>query len=218
MKNINIINDKTILKKEEKADLYIKVFWEEPRNEWYVCPDCEKTFWLSEITKNEIKQCLCGGNLKAYYDNNNIQDDWKKRANKEGYIWKIAEALNGELIWFIMGWKSNIIDTNKEKLWLDENDLNVLVSNSEKIYNTIDRENIFYAAEIGVQKDYRGLGIASTLYKAREETLLQTWMKYTLVRTTKKSDKPYRWYKNKWFVEVFSYNDIQDRVIMMKQT
>jgi GNAT superfamily N-acetyltransferase len=218
MNNINIINDEITLKKEEKSELYIRIFWEEPRNEWYICTDCETLFWVSETIKNDIKKCLCWWTLKNFYDPKDIESDWRKRSNKEGYIWKIAETLNNELVWFIMGWKSNITDMNKEKLWLDENDLNILISNSEKIYNNINRENIFYAAEIGVQKDYRGLGIASDLYKAREEALLQTWMRYTLVRTTKKSDKPYRWYKNKWFVEVFSYNDAQDRVIMIKQT
>jgi hypothetical protein len=42
-------------------------------------------------------------------------------------------------------------------------------------------------------------------------------MKYVLVRTTKKTDKPYRWYRNEWFVDVFDYNDQQDRVILIKK-
>jgi hypothetical protein len=40
------------------------------------------------------------------------------------------------------------------------------------------------------------MSIASSLYKEREKDIRGNGMKYVLVRTTKKTDKPYRWYRN----------------------
>jgi hypothetical protein len=44
--------------------------------------------------------------------------------------------------------------------------------------------------------------------------LQQNNQKYLLVRTTKKTDKPYEWYRKLWFQEVYDYNDQQSRVIL----
>jgi len=217
MNDIIIINDEITLKKEEKAELYIKVFWEEPRNEWYTCPDCKTTFWLSEITRNEIKQCLCWGDLKNYYDNNEIQNDWTKRANKEWYIWKLAQTLDNDFIWFMMGRKDNIDNLNQEKLWLESENLTSLQEEIKAVYPDFDLNNFFYVAEVGVKKDYRSKKIASRLFNKATQEAKENGYKYILLRTTTKEWWPYQWRTNIGYKIIFSYNDENQRVIMAKE-
>lgn len=119
MNTIKIIKDQTDLRKEEKSDLYINIFGEEPWNEWYKCNDCDKLFWLSEI--DEIKKCVCGWLLELFYDKDEVENDRNNWTKKEWYIGKLAENPEWEMIWFIMWRESNIDKLNKEKLWLDEN-------------------------------------------------------------------------------------------------
>ncbi len=217
MNTIQIINDQTDLRKEEKTDLYIRTFWEEPWNEWYQCVDCETLYPLSQIQKEEIKQCTCGGILEAFYDPTEVSNSRNKRTQKEGYIWKLAQTLQWEMIWFIMWWKSNLEQLNTEKLWLDEIAFEKLLTSLNQKYENFDDQNIFYAADIWVKKDVRWQGIASKLYTAREQSIIESGMQYILVRTTKKADKPYKWYKREWFEDIFEYNDQQDRVILVKK-
>jgi hypothetical protein len=59
MNNIKIINDQTDLRKDEKSDLYVGIFGEEPWNEGYKCGTCDKLFGLSETKRNNIRGCTC---------------------------------------------------------------------------------------------------------------------------------------------------------------
>lgn len=215
MNNIKIINDQMDLKKEEKSDLYINIFGEEPWNEWYKCNDCDKLFWLSEI--DGIKKCTCGWLLELFYDKDEVENNRNDWTKKEGYVWKLAENPEWEMIWFIMWRESNIDKLNKEKLWLDENQIKILLNSIKEKFDEFDSEKIFYAADMWVKKDWRWVGIASSLYKAREKSIVANGMKFVIVRTTKKSDKPYKWYKNEWFVDVFDYQDQQERVLLVKK-
>lgn len=217
MNNIKIIDDNINLRQDEKSDLYINIFGEEPWNEWYQCNDCWKLFWLSETVKNDIKQCLCGSELCEFYDKKQVDKDRNQRYQKEWYIWKLAENLKKEFVWFILWWETNLIGLNNEKLWLEENELYILIKNIETRFEDFDLNDFFYGAELWVKKEFRWQGIASKLYKKREENFRENWKKYILIRTTKKTEKPYKWYKKDWFVDIYDYNDQQDRVIMIKK-
>ena len=58
--------------------------------------------------------------------------------------------------------------------------------------------------------------VASTLYQQREKDMTITPSRYILLRTTKATDNTYKRFQKKWFIDVFSYNDEQERVIMIK--
>lgn len=214
--NISIIDDFKNQKLDEKVQLYIDIFGEQPWNEWYQCKNCETLYALSQVKREEISQCLCWWDLQAFYNPDELKKDWESWASKAWYILKLAQTLEGDLIWFIMWWENNLDTLNQEKLSLSQEDLELVKGNIQTLYPEFDSKKFFYAADIGVKANWRGAGVASQLYDAREQDIQQQWFNYVIVRTTKDSDVPYVWYKQKWFQEVYEYNDAQNRVIMVK--
>lgn len=225
METIKILKDNTNENLEIKVQMYMDIFWEEPRNEWYQCQwECKELYALSKVKSEELVKCLkCGAPIEPFYEKNDLKSKRKARTEKKWYIWMLSETLeDNNLVWFIMGRGTDIEKLNNEKLWLDQENLEQLNKNIIKLFPECDTNNLFYAADIGVKKEYRskekpGLHIASNLYDAREEEAKNKWFNYVIVRTTKKSDVPYKRYKDKGFKDMFDYNDAQDRVILMKK-
>ncbi len=215
--SIKIIDDEKYINIDEKSDLYINIFGEEPWNEWYQCNDCWKLFWLSDTIKNNIIKCLCGSQLQKFYDKNQVDRERSERSNKEWYICKLAENIDSKFIGFIIWRETDIINLNIDKLWLNIYQLDILIKNINENFDDFNLREFFYGAELWIEKDFRWQGIASLLYKEREKNIKEKQKNYILIRTTKKTDKPYKWYKKEWFVEVFEYEDQQNRVIMIKK-
>lgn len=206
MKNI-IVSDWKIQNLAKKIDLYIKVFGEEPRNEWYKDWD-----W-------NLYPLSYGGNtqlMSLFYNKEALETQRSNRTQKNWYIECIVSVLEDDnLIGFTL-WRSDTLSNlNNEKFVLSEKEYSLLLSNIEWILNDDSISKYFYAADLGVSIDYRWLWIASQLYDARYKKIVENGEKAIIVRTTKNRPVPYEWYKNKWFKEVFSYNDVQNRVIMI---
>lgn len=217
MNNIRILDDAKSFRQEEKASLYIDIFWEEPRNEWYKCTNCKKLFWLSKTINNDIKICLCWGNLRKIYDNDKIQKERNSQANKRGYAWKLAETLDNKLVWF-MTWRADCLtNVNTEKIRLKDNQLVVLEKNIRDLYPNFDFNNVFYAAEMGIKKERRGEWIASKLFNNVLEEAQKNWYNSIILSTTTKEWWPYKRFEKLWYKVVFRYNDVNDRIIMIKQ-
>lgn len=215
---INIIDGQQNTNINKKSDLYIKIFGEEPRNEWYQCQDCQSLFSLSEIAKKEIKDCLCGWNLNAFYNPEKVEKDRSDRSKSQWYIERLAENLDNDLVWFALWWESDINQLNQKKFWLAQNQLWELTNNINSLDKLTDLQKLYYFSEVWVEKQYRWKSnIASKLYNDIENQVKSNWYKTMILRTTKKTDVPYKWFQKLWFQEVFSYNDQQDRVIMIKQ-
>ena len=217
MKNIRIINDDMDHKEDEKSELYINIFWEEPWNEGYKCTTCEKLFSLSEVINNNLKQCFCSGNLKKIYDNEQIKKERRYQANKQWYIWRLAETLENKLIWFMSWWVDDIITVNTEKLLLLEDQLSVVKQETEKIYPDFNFDNTFYAAEMVIDQARRGQWIASKLFNKVLEEANKNWYNSTILSTTTKEWWPFKRFEILWYKIVFRYNDENDRVIMVKK-
>lgn len=60
------------------------------------------------------------------------------------------------------------------------------------------------------------MDIAGRLYRSKMEAVRDSGKKYTVLRTTRASEMPFRWFLNNGFEVVFEYGDDRDRVIMMK--
>ncbi len=51
-----------------------------------------------------------------------------------------------------------------------------------------------------------------------QQWAIKNWKKFIVLRTTKKEWGPYKRFKNKlWYNIVFDYNDVNDRIIMVKK-
>ena len=217
MNDIKIIKDNENFKKIEKSDLYINIFGEEPWNEWYKCNDCSKLFGLSDATRNNIKKCLCGGNLDNLYDKNQVSKDWIARTKKKWYIWKLAQTLDDKIIWFWLWRMDDITNLNAENLWLDNDDLLSLKSWIKNLYPDFDFDSFFYAAEAGIKNEFRSKWIASKIYKSFLEKIKENNSNYILLRTTTKDGWPFKWLEKLWYRIVFKYNDENDRIIMVNK-
>jgi GNAT superfamily N-acetyltransferase len=160
-------------------------------------------------------QCSCSkSKLEPFYENNKLKETFSELINKEWYSELVAKVLE-KYIWFIWWWNTSLEDLNKDKLWLEENQLDDLLKRILKEFSNFNLKEFYYFAEIGVKDDYRWDGIAWKLYKKNLENLKEKWEKFILVRTTRKTNVPYKWFINNWYTEVFEYLDEQDRVILV---
>lgn len=192
---------------EEKVDLYINIFGEEPWNEWYI--DGNGTLYPLSYQGNKEW-------LKKFYDKDILAKQRTEWSQKQWYIECLAEVLdNNALVGFILGRSNSLYQLNIDKFNLNLNEYQVLVDNISKMASNINLEKLFYAADLWITPDYRNCWIASKLYNARYEQILNNWETAVIVRTTKNRSVPYNWYINKWFQEVYNYNDQQNRVIMV---
>jgi hypothetical protein len=193
----------------KKIKLYKEIFWENPWDEWFICINCNSIF-----SKNFMWKCNCEKpTIEPFYKNSQLKNNFSDLSKKLWYTELVAKILDNN-VWFIWWWKTNIDEINDEKFWLDKNNLNELVNWIYSIFPDFDLENFYYFAEIGVKNEFRWNDIAWNLYRENLEKLKENWYKYKLVRTTKKTDIPFKWFLKEWYKEVFSYNDEQDRVIL----
>lgn len=208
MEKINICENQDITW-IKKIKLYKDIFWVLPWNEWFICGNCWKIY-----PKFFIWNCDCQNpKLEPFYKNSELKKTFWELSTKNNYREFVAKILE-ENIWFIWWWNTNIFDINKDKLWLDEKRLNDLKDWILQAFKDFDLENFYYLSEMWVKNEFRWNDIAWELYRKNMELLKNSWSKYVLVRTTKKSDVPYKWFKREWYKEVFCYNDEQNRVIL----
>ena len=79
-----------------------------------------------------------------------------------------------------------------------------------------DGSPVYYFAEIGVRADCRGRGVAGELYRSKMEGAKTLGKNFCVVRTTRLSDVPFKWFVRDGFEVVFEYGDDRDRVVLMK--
>lgn len=159
--------------------------------------------------------CSCDNpDLIQFYDNLSLKKDLDLLSEKEKYQEQVADVL-GEKVWFIWWWNSSLSLLNSDKLRLNESQYEELYNQIYSLYPDFDFSDFYYFAEVWVKSDYRWLDIAWELYRNNLEQLKERGEKFIVVRTTKKSDVPYKWFKDLWYIDVFNYNDEQDRVILV---
>lgn len=195
----------------EIMNLYKNIFWDAPWNEWYICKKCSNIF-----PKNYTWSCCNKDTIEPFYKNNELKETLQTLKSKESYREIVASILD-KPVWFIWWWNTNISELNTEKLSLNSNELDKLILESRRIFPNFDFQNFYYLAEIWVKTEQRWKDIAGNLYRKNLEEIKKWDVEYILVRTTKKTQKPYEWFKRDWFMDVYDYNDEQQRVILIKQ-
>jgi len=206
--DINIISNTTSTK---LVKLYKDVFWDTPWNEGFVCKSCWKNY-----NKKFMWKCNCwNSQLESFYKYPELKQTFTSLSSKKWYSKLLAETLDWKNIAFIWWWKSSLEKINQNKLSINQEELENLKKNILDLYSDFDENDFYYLAEIWVDRRYRWQDIAWKLYRENLKKLKQQWEKFILVRTTKKSDIPYKWFKQMWYKDVFDYNDAQDRVILI---
>jgi GNAT superfamily N-acetyltransferase len=209
MKNLQIQKNENFVW-NEKIKLYKDIFWESPWEEWFICTNCEQIF-----PKKFMWKCDCWNSiLEPFYKNLELKQTFEELSKKTWYNELIAEILE-EKVWFFWWWNSSLEKINEDKLWLENEKFKILEKNILENFPNFNKNNFYYLAEIWVKKEYRWQDIAWRLYKENLKKLKENNEKFILVRTTKKSDVPYKWFLKEWYKEVFQYNDEQDRVILV---
>jgi len=148
MKNKMTINSKSTFVK--KANLYKKLFWESPWNEWFVCKNCWKIYNIKFMWN-----CNCWkSNLEPLYKNNELKKTFSNLSIKSEYKELIAKVLDEE-IWFIWWWETSLEELNKDKLWLTKEQIDNLIKKVNNIFSDFNLKNFYYLAEIWVKNKYR---------------------------------------------------------------
>ena len=202
---------------DSKIALYTRVFGEAPWNEGYICTTTGNLYSLS----SEQLTCICcetPNRTKLFYTPEELQSTFDLLEKKKGYQEQIAMITeNNAPVGFMWWWRSSLIEINEDKLKITPEQLENLKANIMAKNESFNLSDFYYFAEIGIEAGNRGSDIAGNLYRAQIEAVIQNGNGSILVRTTKKTDLPYKWFLKIWYIPVFDYNDQQDRVILIKQ-
>lgn len=215
----------------DKVELYRNVFGEAPWNEWYICSSTGKSYPLSYSSPT----CVCCEDarlLQVFYPPKELGENLRLLEKKEWYRETIVTLIREEdprsvvaSEWdqdsfspkgFMWWWKSDINSINEEKLKLTLDQQKLLIQNIQTISPSFDLNDFYYFAEIGISSSDRWSDIAWNLYRRQVSSILQDGIKDILVRTTRTTDLPYKWFLKMWYVPVFEYNDTLDRIILGK--
>lgn len=212
--NENIqIRENTCKTSNAKIRLYKEIFWAEPWNEWFICKSCWKI-----LPKTFYWKCTCWetDKFEPFYKNKELKESLASTVENFWYREFVADILS-EDVWFIWGWQTTLSQLNDCKLWLSEDDFKRFSQVINQIFPDFDFESVYYLAEIWVKNTFRWKSIAWELYRENIRSIEASWVTYIVVRTTKKSNIPYKWFLREWYQEVFLYNDEQERVILVKK-
>lgn len=216
---------------DDKVQLYRNVFGEAPWNEGYICPSTGQSYPLSYPFR--LCECCQEANpLQVFYSPKELSESLRLLQKKEWYRETIATLIRekdprsvvaSEWDWdslspkgFMWWWKSDIDSINEEKLKLTLDQQKLLTENVQKISPSFDLNDFYYFAEIGISSSDRWSDIAWNLYRRQVASILWDGIKDILVRTTRTTDLPYKWFLKMWYAPVFEYNDTLDRVILAK--
>lgn len=198
-----------------KTRLYKQVFGEAPWNEGFVCRNCETLYPTSGGKPETCRNCS-GEKIEEFYDDAELSEELEALTKKEGYVERVAEIMDGGLVGFAWGWTSDLDALNREKLSLGAEGLSAMRANIAERFPEYDDSPVYYFAEIGVRAECRGQDVAGELYRSKMEGAKNLGKKYSVVRTTRKSDVPFKWFVRDGFEVVYEYGDDRDRVILMK--
>lgn len=205
--DLNITSD---IRVPEKLKLYRQIFWEAPWKEWYICRNCWRLYPLSFWAN-----CDCNTpKLIPFYVPKELKNEFDVISQSSWYKELIAKVLDRP-VWFIWWWQTNLSKLNSDKLWLEEDEFSKLEDSIVGLYSDFNFNSFYYFSEIGVMKDFRWKDVAWKLYREFTKQIKKSWDKYVVVRTTKKTEVPYNWFKDMWYKDVYSYEDEQDRVILV---
>lgn len=199
----------------DKTRLYKQVFGEAPWNEGYVCRTCESLYPTSGGKPETCRNCG-GEKIEEFYDTDELRAELEALTKREGYVERVAEILNGGLVGFAWGWISYLDTLNREKLALNNEAYAAMLAGIAERFPEYDGSSVYYFAEIGVRAECRGKDIAGELYRSKMEGAKSLGKNYSVVRTTRKSDVPFKWFVRDGFEIVYEYGDNRDRVILMK--
>lgn len=172
MNNLQIEYSTTHL--NDKVNLYIEIFWEEPWNEGYI--DEQWNLYPLSYKWDTSK-------MRKIYNPDHLKEERNTWVEKKWYIEVLASILdetreNSELVGFIMGWSDSLSGLNQEKFELNTSEFDQLRNNIQIVLGKENMpEKFFYAADLGVKLDYRGQHIASKLYDARHKKNYREWRK-----------------------------------------
>lgn len=92
------------------------------------------------------------------------------------------------------GWNSDMNAINKGKLGLSDENLKELQLRIQETNTHFNLQKFYYFAEIGIDAQTRGYDIAGMLYREQVKSVIENQNGSILVRTTKSTDLPYKWF------------------------
>lgn len=195
--------------KSEMADCYIKVFADEPWNEWKKCPKTGQKWGIKDSVLLEQKNHMHEGvQLVDFWPKENVLEDFAKEITSDSSCWIAYLKETSEVVGFCYGYGISPDDL-ETKLEL------VGIADAIRGFQS-SNEPVAYQDDMGVVHDQRRKGIASQLFEERLNDFKNMGLKYGVIRTmTNPPSVTNLWYTNRGYEVVGRYHDADERVIMM---
>lgn len=183
--------------------LYKEVFATPPWNEAFRCTNggCGQNY--GKEFAGAVACPGCGGGMEDYYDVDKLTSEIVETSKLVGF--KIASVLRGEdLLGFWYGWDGTLDEINEQKLNLKEPDLQLIKDLSPV-------KKYFYASELGVSPENRGLGLGKKLFQFGMERV-----DTPAITRTNIYSPAFTILKKNGFKLIWNYDDGSSRVLLSK--
>ncbi|OGF77318.1 hypothetical protein A3I27_04000 [Candidatus Giovannonibacteria bacterium RIFCSPLOWO2_02_FULL_43_11b] len=193
---------------ESLISCYRDVFAFEPWSEWLKCQACSKSWGREQEPFLVSRVCpTCVQPLQEFWPADQVLRDLKKEITADASCWL---AINHELEVVGFSWGYPItIRALEEKLDIQ------LSQSLSHYYGCCPDTVVGYQDEVGVRKDYRGIGIAHDMIDRRNDDLVAQGIKIAITRTRQfpGASLTYQWYSAAEYIKVAKYPCDDGRVI-----
>ncbi len=159
----------------------------------------------------------CSGDIEDYYSDAEIVESVLSVMSKT-YFQCLILLKNDAVAGFTWGWQDSLENINATKLGLSENEWKFQKLSENLINNDIgDKDKWYYQSETGIVPAYRTRWVGAALVWINENLLQSNKDKVSaIIQRTSRNSPMFSIRKNLWYTEVFSYNDVDERVLFAK--
>lgn len=189
-------------------ECYREVFGEEPWNEWKQCKICKTKWGVNEkIILQKMNFTHCGQPIVDFWSREIVQKDLFHEITPDASCWL---ALNNKtVIGFCWGYP---IDLENLESKLGIKGISIELRNQ---FGYVD--HVAYQDELGVLKQYRGIGIAKKMFIHRLKDFRRQRLNIGVIRTkTNPPSVTYLWFLKLGYKVISKYNDADGRVILAR--
>lgn len=184
---------------------------------WREWVKCSLGCWFKTTFETAPDLCPnCSGNIEDFYSDKEVSVSIRSVLDKSYFQFLVLLSWE-RVAWFSWWWWDSLETINQEKLWLDQwTQFSTLIT-SLADSNISNQNQLYYLAEVGIVSEFQWRWVGKILV-AQDNLLLRDVkdnIKSTILRTSRKSAM-YKIQKSIWAQEVFSYDDLDERVLFAK--
>lgn len=192
---------------------YKQVFSASAWQEWKKC------VWWCDAKRSfeDAPQNCCSVETVDFYSDKVVENYVKNVICKTYNQCLVILNLDSEVSWFTWWWKDDLASINSQKLRLNEDNIQKLFENLDKIGINPIKEDFYYQSETWVMPEYRKSWIWKNLVRVNEEIIKSNRDKISsIIQRTSERSPMFNIRRDLGYEVVYKYDDEDNRVLFAK--